>query len=95
MDRHHLCPDCGGLGKQVAMFPRYAPGTPASEKRRVIELKCPLCGGRGEIDDATKRRREKGALLRKERLDRGMGLRQEAERLGISASELSKREQGI
>ena len=95
MDRQHVCPDCGGAGKQLAMFPRYATGTPASARRSSVELECWLCGGAGKIDDTVKRRRDEGVRLRKARLARGMGLRREAERLGISASELSKREQGV
>jgi hypothetical protein len=86
---------CDGKGKLIGMFPVYAPHVPKEKRKPYVELECSFCEGAGVVDDAALQRREQGQACRQERLSRGMGLRAEAERLGISPVELSQREQGI
>lgn len=89
------CPDCGGSGKLIGLFPHYAEGTPPERKRRYIEIRCAFCRGFGYVDQAALDRRERGRQMRAERLERKSTLREESARLGVSASTLSKRERGI
>lgn len=76
------CPQCSGAGVlRAALHP--------------IEWECDLCAGKGAINEERQAAREAGRKAREERLQRRVTLRQEAERLGISPSALSRRERGV
>lgn len=87
------CPDCD-KGQQLAMFPRYAPEF-KGRRRNAIVVTCSRCGGSGQVDEDTIEWILKGKKLREDRLSRGMTLRSEAKRLGISPSQLSRMERGV
>lgn len=82
-----LCLFCEGLGwNNVHLY-----GWGMSGWRQVT---CPACDGKGEVDEPTRARMERGKLLREDRKARGLTLGQEAERLGTTAAALSKLEWG-
>ena len=89
------CPECAGRGH----FPCLVDGV--RDGRRFGELRnqtCPLCQGRGSVREheanAYRERQAAGKAMLEDRKRRMMTLRQEAERLGITAQELSRRENG-
>jgi ribosome-binding protein aMBF1 (putative translation factor) len=55
---------------------------------------CELCGGQAFVDQATLDRYGEGQRLRTDRMRRGLSVRLEAERLGISPSQLTRIEAG-
>jgi len=79
------CPDCAG---EKVIRAVACPGF------RPIVLTCEACKGTGSVDDAFLARRADGERLRMERIARGLSLREEAKRLGISPVLLSDRERG-
>ena len=85
-----LCPYCKGEKKQFVHLNTINPKTHGFQW-----VPCMCCKEKGEITDEHYTQIKHGKLLRKSRIDRGLTLRQEAERLGISAIELSKRERGV
>lgn len=78
-----VCPTCNGTGTTEAMA---CPGF------RRITLPCPRCAATGDITEERAAELAAAERLRRDRLDRGLTLRQEAARLGISAPELSRME---
>ena len=60
----------------------------------VRETTCDRCGGSGTISPARATAMNAGEAMRRDRVQRGVSQRQEAERLGITPQELSRREQG-
>lgn len=90
---NYRCPLCNGAKTQLAMFPRYVHGY-TGERKACIEMPCSLCQGSGTIQEEQLRWYEDGRLMRAERINRGVGLRQEAEIRGMLPSELSNMEQG-
>lgn len=81
----NICPTCEGKGKLSG----YAcPGF------RLVELGCVTCYGQKEISDEHLQQIEKGKAMRQERIKRGVSLREEAKRLGLSPSDYSAVEQG-
>lgn len=85
-----VCPDCDGNGKCDAFFLRMSNGSCVPHRR----IKCLRCKGECTVPDEMKEWIEAGKRLKQDRLSRGMGLRQESERLGCKASDLSARELG-
>lgn len=79
------CPRCNGEGKERGFgCPGFKP----------IEINCLDCGGSGEIDAERLRWQEEGEKLRENRKARGITLREEAKRRGLSAVDLSDMEWG-
>ena len=62
---------------------------------RPIETKCFTCSGSGEITEQQAGWIRAGKALREDRRKRGLTLRDEAKRRGISAVELSQMECGV
>lgn len=81
------CPDCQGT-KIVQAHLQTSRGC------KWRELPCFTCDGTGSISEKHVARIAEGKQRREDRLSRGMTLRREAERLGISATELSRIESG-
>ena len=90
-----VCPVCSGDGKLFGLFPVYAPDVPVEKRKAAIELKCDFCEGAGQVGAEAMARRERGQQHKAVRLARRIGLREYAERTGISPSMLSRYEQGI
>jgi hypothetical protein len=88
------CPDCKGLGKLLGLFPVYAEHVPQEERKPAIEFKCDLCRGIGAVPHYMARRILKGHQLRDVRLEKQIGLRECAERLGVQPSYLSDAQRG-
>jgi len=88
------CPDCDGCGWFHSIACTRKPGAGA----RVGTTPCELCIGTGSITvnefGEREKRRADGALLRMDRMARGLSVGQEAERLGISAYKLVLQERG-
>jgi DNA-directed RNA polymerase subunit N (RpoN/RPB10) len=86
------CPSCNGAGTVDAFWD----GVDTGGKRigGYGPVTCFTCNGTGEVDKGYSRRLEEGRRRRQDRLDRGMSLREEARRLGITAQELSRIEHG-
>lgn len=83
-----LCPACEGICE--------SPGIVCGNLGcRHVMLKCSLCGGLGNVTPVQHARYLRGQELRKRRVEQNKTLRQEADRLGITQSELSKMEQGL
>lgn len=88
-----ICPHCDGA-KVVNCF---WDGTDPKTGRRTGgygPLTCFLCNGTGEVDQPYQARIVLGEIVRKDRIARGLSLRQEAARRGITAKELSDLEHG-
>lgn len=87
-----VCPDCAGA-KRVFRFldGRREDGT-AFHSSGYAD--CSRCAGTGEVSQEDADRYAAGQVLRRDRLHRMVSLREEAARLGITPSELSKRERG-
>lgn len=88
------CPVCSGTGKLLGVFPVYAEDVPQADRKPCIEFDCMKCGGTGKVTATQLWRIAAGNLSKQERLSRDMTLREEAERLGILPSELSRLENG-
>lgn len=88
------CPDCKGIGKLVGLFPVYAEHVPREERKPAIEFKCDLCEGYGSVPQFMERRIRKGQQLRTVRLEKKIGLRECAERIGVQPSHLSDAQRG-
>ena len=84
------CPGCGGTKKTIAAHALMADGS----SRFGLELPCFFCDGAGEVSEQRLAQRARGIELRGERLSRQYTLREAAEKLGISAVELSDAQQG-
>lgn len=84
-----ICPSCGGR-KQVARF------IDCTDKRQsgMSVSNCFTCRGTGEITDDHAARIEFGKVLRSDRIANGIGIRQEAARLGMTPQALSAIENG-
>lgn len=79
-----VCPHCGG-DKHIPI--------PISDSGDVLD--CELCAAEGFLAPEQFARYQEGRKLRKERLERRVPMRVEAERLGIDPSELWRRENGL
>jgi transcriptional regulator with XRE-family HTH domain len=86
-----ICPTCGGSVENFVTFIRYASGHTGPPSRM---LPCHQCDGTGEISDEQSDWIKLGEIMRRERIGRNVGLREEAERRGMRPSTLSKMEQG-
>ena len=85
------CPGCGGLKEH-----RGIGCGPSGCK--VMSIPCSDCKGVGEMAaadaEALLAGRERGRMLREDRIRRGLSLREESRRLGISPVQLSDMERG-
>ena len=81
------CPDCNGRKRGIVHL-NTASGS------RWEERDCTFCEGVGHVRAHKAEKWREGELLRADRKARNMTLRQEAQRLGISPQELSRREWG-
>ena len=80
-----ICPDCNN-GKIFGMgCPGFKP----------MALTCPRCKGTGIIDEVMLKWIKAGSILRYNRLNRDIGLREEAKILKIRPSLLSEYERGV
>ena len=84
-----LCPDCHGA-KVVTAFVDHAD----RKRSGVRQMACSECQGEGTVSTEHLERRAAGEVLREDRQRRGLSLREEAARLGVSPPELSRREHG-
>ncbi len=80
------CPEC--CGHKIVLV-TYFPGTP-----RHPPMPCRVCGGSGQITLEHHNRIEAGEKMREDRIERGVSLRAEAARLGITPCNLSDLENG-
>ena len=80
-----ICPTCQGKQKLSAILCGSA-GCQAGS------IPCSTCNGTGQITDEHLKRITKGNFMRLDRINRGLTLREEATRLGVTAIELSHRE---
>jgi hypothetical protein len=87
-----VCPTCGGMGASFGFWD----GT--DEKGEHVggcgPVVCLTCEGRGHVGQEVLDRIVEGKRRRRERIDRGLSLRDEATRLGISMQELCNLEHG-
>jgi hypothetical protein len=58
-------------------------------------MPCTFCAGTGKSSAESIENREAGRRMRQDRLRRGLSLRHEATRLGITAGELGEVERGL
>ncbi|MBI4815216.1 MAG: helix-turn-helix transcriptional regulator [Deltaproteobacteria bacterium] len=79
------CPSCTD-GLSVAIL--CGPGC------TLAAVRCQDCDGTGAIAESALARKAEGEKLRQDRINRGKSLREEAQDLGITATELSRRERG-
>ena len=84
-----ICPACKGK-KELAVFP-----IPSSDGQVITSISCYRCEESGEVPDIQAEWIILGEKLREERLSRKVILRDEANRLGISALTLSEAERGM
>lgn len=82
------CPQCEGRGWFDAFVMR-AGGC------GLESLDCPACRGKGEVSQAVADRLEEGRRRREDRIARGLSVREEAKRLGITAVRLGEIERGL
>lgn len=85
-----ICPDCKGEKRVFAHVNRGDGGSSGFEW-----INCLRCKGAGEVPDEQAVWMLEGVKLRTERMARGLSLREEAKRLGISPVELSAIERGM
>lgn len=86
-DSRVVCPECQGRKQSFA----HVCGGPTPGFQTV---KCMLCDGLGWVSLKRVEWHAAGEAMREDRVKRGVTLRGEAKRLGISPSELSDREWG-
>lgn len=89
MSRRLKCGSCDGSGKSFAHINSTDPAQHGFQW-----INCMTCGGAGTISEAHAERIAKGRQMRDDRVKRGLSLREEADRLGISVVELSAIEWG-
>ena len=77
------CEFCRGTGRTTAIT---CPGG------RLVDQPCRKCKGEGELTAERRAELERGEQRRWDRINRGLSLREEARRLGISFPELSRLE---
>lgn len=89
MDQYAMvkCPDCNGKKRGIVHLNTVSGG-------RFEVRDCTFCEGTGFVRGHKAEKWREGEALRHDRKLRGLTLRQEAARLGISPSELSRREWG-
>lgn len=80
-----VCPDCNGKGETAGIV------CPPGELRYI---KCSMCSGTGQLSHVQEKWISDGIALRNDRVKRGLSLREEAQRLGITEYHLSQREHG-
>lgn len=88
-DKCTPCPSCGGDGQTFAHINHRDP-----KLHGFRWVACFTCDGAGYFTASQAASYEAGRKLRDDRITRGESLISEARRLGISPSELSKRERG-
>jgi hypothetical protein len=86
------CPDCGGRKVTLGFVDAFSPSGDCVGT--LIRGDCCLCNGEGVISVDRNAQIIAGEELRADRLRRNVSIREEAARLGISPSELSRRERG-
>ncbi len=86
----HVCPSCGGRKTIIAAHALMSDGS--SQFGKV--LPCFKCDSTGKISEQHFRWYQHGQQMRAERIARGVGLRQEAERRGMLPSDLCDMENG-
>jgi hypothetical protein len=86
-DTSRKCPKCGGIGRLVVVH---------SKNHNMIgkDFPCQTCRGSGRVSDEHYKRILRGDELRAKRLSKNCGLREAAERIGVTPSMLSYAEQG-
>lgn len=89
MSRPHLCPVCLGNPKSIAHF-----NMGENKPHEWREVECDACEGTGRVTQQRMDAITDGRKLRDDRIARDMSLREEAQRLGISPAQLSRRERG-
>jgi hypothetical protein len=82
------CPVCKGF-KEIGCLMHYATG---EDKYGVI--KCTTCAGLGLISYEHAERIRQGKAMREDRINRGLSLREEAKRIGVTPQNLSHLENG-
>lgn len=83
-----MCPVCFGSGERNVFAKRANSCT-------FEAIICSDCDGTGAVDAEYEARIAVGKRIRYDRLRRGLSLREEATRLGLSVVELSARERGL
>lgn len=83
------CEDCGGRGEINYFCVLRDDGSGGPDT-----LRCYRCGGTGK-DSHPLEWRKAGQMMRASRIARGLSLREEAKRLGVSVVELSEMERGL
>lgn len=84
-----VCPGCSGDRQVFAHVNTQDPETHGFQW-----IDCSTCKGAGEITEDMRESIDAGRKARQNRIDRGLTLRQEADRLGVSAVVLSRLERG-
>jgi DnaJ-class molecular chaperone len=79
------CPECKGEKHHLALA---CPGA------RLLKMPCHVCQGSGEVSEEQAQWIIEGERMRKDRRNRGLTLRREAERRGMKPVELSDMEWG-
>lgn len=82
------CPMCEGRKESEAVLCGHG-------HCQIKMVKCSLCEGAGQVTEDHAERYREGRRRRDDRVARGKSLREEANRLGISASALSRIERGV
>jgi hypothetical protein len=80
-----ICPNCKGKKQFTAILC-------GEGGCRSGVMQCHTCNGLGEVTEEHYKKILIGEFKRKDRISRGLSLREEAERLGITPYELSKLE---
>ena len=83
------CPGCKGESSYMALV-RYGDERGCVEQR----MDCHQCKGKGQVSSEMLVWIERGNAMREDRLSRGIGQREEANRLGISVVKYSQMEFG-
>lgn len=81
------CPQCDGFGRILFAFP--------SSSKAAAGLPCPLCEGTGQAEGDFDIWKERGAILKEQRIAKGITLRAAAKYLSVDPSNLSKMERGL
>lgn len=83
-----ICPECHG-DRKVSGVMHVNSGAGRAEWLRFQGVQCVECDGSGEISEARAEEILAGQTRRLDRIERGLSLREEARRLGMTALELS------
>lgn len=90
----HRCPACEGVPPSPVLAFINTGEDASKHRQELLTVQCNVCNGAGRVSDDILRRFNRGRDLRTARVAAGISLKEAADALGVSPSELSAYEHG-